>query len=152
MYSNNIVNFQESTTILNAHTKKVWKLIVCTSYHYYYLQDFPTSVSWWSFTGVWVTGRILRSPGLFSVFWLISAIQWMESIRPVIYILSLCQAFWDYFKRTNYKLYPWNPHVPHLFLVLWQGPHICFSFLFLLLHCDPQEWQNLFTARYPFFC
>ena len=32
MYSNNIVNFQESTTILNAHTKKVWKLIVCISY------------------------------------------------------------------------------------------------------------------------
>ncbi len=30
MYINNIVNFQESTTILNAHTKKVWKLIVCT--------------------------------------------------------------------------------------------------------------------------
>ena len=33
MYSNKIVNFQESTIILNAHTKKkVWKLIVCTSY------------------------------------------------------------------------------------------------------------------------
>ena len=32
MYSNKIVNFQESTTILNARTKKVWKLIVCTSY------------------------------------------------------------------------------------------------------------------------
>ena len=31
MYSNNILNFQESTTILNTHTKKVWKLIVCTS-------------------------------------------------------------------------------------------------------------------------
>ena len=30
MYSNNILNFQEST-ILNACTKKVWKLIVCTS-------------------------------------------------------------------------------------------------------------------------
>ena len=29
MYSNNILNFQESTTILNAGTKKVWKLIVC---------------------------------------------------------------------------------------------------------------------------
>ena len=27
MYRNNIVNFQEFTTILNAHTKKVWKLI-----------------------------------------------------------------------------------------------------------------------------
>ena len=32
MYSNNIVNFQESTTILNACTKKkVWKLIECTT-------------------------------------------------------------------------------------------------------------------------
>ena len=30
MYSNGILNFQESTAILNAHTKKVWKLIVCT--------------------------------------------------------------------------------------------------------------------------
>ena len=34
MYSNNILNFQESTPSLNAHTKKVWKLIVCTSYHW----------------------------------------------------------------------------------------------------------------------
>ena len=33
MYSKNILNFQESTTILNACTKKVWKLIVCTSYN-----------------------------------------------------------------------------------------------------------------------
>ena len=32
MYSNNILNFQESTTILDTQTKKVWKLIVCTSY------------------------------------------------------------------------------------------------------------------------
>ena len=32
MYSNNIGKFQESTTILNAHTKKIWNLIVCTSY------------------------------------------------------------------------------------------------------------------------
>ena len=32
MYSNNIVNFQESTPILNACTKKFWKLIECTTY------------------------------------------------------------------------------------------------------------------------
>ena len=32
MYSNNILNFQESTTILNACTKKVWKLIECIMY------------------------------------------------------------------------------------------------------------------------
>ena len=35
MYSNNILNFQEATTILNDHTKDVWKLIVCTSYMVY---------------------------------------------------------------------------------------------------------------------
>ena len=32
MYSNNILNFQESTTIVNACTKKVWKPIECTTY------------------------------------------------------------------------------------------------------------------------
>ena len=32
MYSNNILNFQESMTILNAYTNKVWKLIECTTY------------------------------------------------------------------------------------------------------------------------
>ena len=37
MYSNNILNFQKSTTILNACTKKVWKFIVCTLYIYIYL-------------------------------------------------------------------------------------------------------------------
>ena len=35
MYSNNMLNFQQSTTILNAGTKKVWNLIECTTY----LQD-----------------------------------------------------------------------------------------------------------------
>ena len=37
MYSNNILNVQASTTILNAHTKKVWILIVCTMYIYIYI-------------------------------------------------------------------------------------------------------------------
>ena len=37
MYSNTILNFQEYTTILNAHTKNVWKLISCTSYIYIYI-------------------------------------------------------------------------------------------------------------------
>ena len=37
MYSNNIVNFQESTTILNACTKNVWKLIECTTHVYIYI-------------------------------------------------------------------------------------------------------------------
>ena len=35
MYSNSILNFQESMTILNACTKKVWKIIEGTTYEEY---------------------------------------------------------------------------------------------------------------------
>ena len=37
MSSNNILNSQESTTILNARRKKIWKLIECTIYIYIYM-------------------------------------------------------------------------------------------------------------------
>ena len=37
MYSNNILNFQESTLILNACTKTVWKLIECITHIYIYI-------------------------------------------------------------------------------------------------------------------
>ena len=37
MYSNNIVNVQESTTILNARTKKSGKIIEGTLYIYIYI-------------------------------------------------------------------------------------------------------------------
>ena len=39
-------------------------------YNYYLLiRVFHISVSWWSFTRVWVRASLLKSPGLFSVFW-----------------------------------------------------------------------------------
>ena len=37
MYSNNILNIQGSTTILNAYTKEVWKLTEGTTYIYIYI-------------------------------------------------------------------------------------------------------------------
>ena len=39
IYRNNIVKFQESTTTLNARTKKVWKPLECTTYIYIYIRD-----------------------------------------------------------------------------------------------------------------
>ena len=42
-------------------------------YYYYYcllLKSFHISISWWSFTGIWVTASLLQPPGLFPVFWL----------------------------------------------------------------------------------
>ena len=43
-------------------------------YHYYYyyylvIRDVHISVSWWFSTGLWGTASLLKSPGLFSVFW-----------------------------------------------------------------------------------
>ena len=46
--------------------------------HYYYLlfeSFFHISVSWWFLTEVWVTAILLKSPGLFSVFWPISIMK-----------------------------------------------------------------------------
>ena len=37
LYSNNIANLQESTTILNVGTKKAWRLIECTPYIHIYM-------------------------------------------------------------------------------------------------------------------
>ena len=36
--------------------------------YYLLIRVFHINVSWWSFTGVWVTASLLKSPGLFSVF------------------------------------------------------------------------------------
>ena len=54
--------------------------------YYYSLRCFPTSVSWRSLTEVWVTTSLLKSPGLFSVFWAILtmlSVRW-SSVRPPI--------------------------------------------------------------------
>ena len=50
----------------------------------YFLRVFHFSFSWWIFTGVWMTASLLRSSGLFSVFWPFSVITvvWMVSSRP----------------------------------------------------------------------
>ena len=77
MCSNYILNFQESTTILNARTKSLetyWRHHVVLLLHNWYfslLRSFYTSVSWWFFAGGWVTESFLKSPGLL-VFWPIS--------------------------------------------------------------------------------
>ena len=38
-------------------------------YYYYSLRAFHISFRRWFFTGVWVTASLLKSPGLFTVFW-----------------------------------------------------------------------------------
>ena len=56
MYSNNILNFRVFTRILNAHTKKVWKLIV-----YIYIVIHRQTVSFYQNSSVWLDPQDARS-------------------------------------------------------------------------------------------
>ena len=51
-------------------------------YYYLLLRVFHISVSWWSFTGVWVTASLLKSPGLLSVFWPLSVVLMISTRSP----------------------------------------------------------------------
>ena len=49
-----------------------WQVLGCAYYYYYYyslIRAFHISVSRWFFIGVWVKASLLKSPGLFIVFW-----------------------------------------------------------------------------------
>ena len=63
IYSNNILNFQESTTILNACTKKVWKLIECTTY----IANYILSLKLFCFLikVIHKTGNLLNAPYIY---------------------------------------------------------------------------------------
>ena len=84
-------------------------------YFYYSLRVFHISVSWLSFTGVWVTASLFKSPGLFSVFWPISIIQlfqWSPLVLLFPSTLSLYHSFDDCTKSTNYNWYKSHFHIP----------------------------------------
>ena len=57
MYSNNILNFQESTIILNLCTKIVWKLIEGTMYIYIYIYVWRSV--FWENLWCWLAGRLM---------------------------------------------------------------------------------------------
>ena len=61
-------------------------------YYYYYcftsLTVFLTSISWWSFSGVWVSASLLKFPRFFSVFWLILTVLSFEW-SPLIFLFPI---------------------------------------------------------------
>ena len=72
-------------------------------YYYSLIRVFHISVRWWCFTGVWVTASLLKSPGLFSVFWpfsIILSFRWSPLVRqlpsppvPLVILLLLFQTY-----------------------------------------------------------
>ena len=73
----------------------------------YSLRVFHISVSWWSFTGVWVTASLLKSPELFSVFWPISIIQlfgWSPLVLLFPSPLVLVSILWWLYQWHHLRL------------------------------------------------
>ena len=67
-FSGKVYAFVYLSSSFNFYTVVNWKKHY--HYHYYFLiRVFHISVGWWYFTRDWVTKSLLKSPGLFSVFW-----------------------------------------------------------------------------------
>ena len=84
------------------------------------MRVFHVSINWWSFTGIWVTTSLLKSPGFFSVFWPISTILWF-GWSPIVHLF---------------------PSPPVLLQILWWAPitiGIIVTFIF--------QW--FFNSTYP---
>ena len=77
-----------------------------------------------------MTASLLKSPGLFSVFWPFSTMLWSgwssSVLHPPIPLIlhSYCT------KSTNLDWYNHHLHVPYVFLITRQGPDTYFSFHF----------------------
>ena len=54
--------------MINLFDFSLWR-IIDFGFYLLLIRVFHISVSWWSFTGDWVTASLLKFPGLFSVFW-----------------------------------------------------------------------------------
>ena len=87
-----IENYHFTSTHPNPQSANSWKrlekcivmsMIIFTSWKFFFF----ISVNWWSFTGVWVKASLLKSPGLFSVFWLISILM-LFGLSPLVFLFS----------------------------------------------------------------
>ena len=77
---------------------------------------FHTIIHWWSFTGVRVTASLLRSPGLFWVFYpILIRLNGLDSSSDLNFFLSSFKSFGDRSKCTNSNWYHCQPHVSQIF-------------------------------------
>ena len=96
--------------------------------------SFHTSVSWWLFSGVWMTVSLFNSPGLFSVFWLILVMLWF-GWSPLVLQFPTLPAPLSSLGRSFQACYillgsPLLTGSRAFSLVLLQGRITCHSFCF----------------------
>ena len=108
-------------------------------YYYYPFSFFHISFSWWSFTGVWVTASLLKSPKtLLSILVVLnSAVVWMVSTRTPISKSSspFSKPLVTVPKPLVTVPYNWHHHVPYFLNFLARSRYLSFfsnSFSFIL--------------------
>ena len=86
------------------------------------LRIFHTNINWWTFTGVWVTASLLKSPGLFSVFWLILTVL-SFGWSPLVFLFLILQFPWWLYLTHWLQLVPPSPSRSIVCLFFFQFPN-----------------------------
>ena len=89
-------------------------LLYSLYYHYFWWVS-HISVSRWSFTGVWMTASVYRSPVIFSEFWPILKMLSFGWSPFVLQFANVPSLFRDHSKCANYNWYHRYFHVPQLY-------------------------------------
>ena len=124
---------------------------------FYFFHIFHTSVSWWSFTIVWMRASFLISPELFSVF---LSIHTMLSSGWSWLVLRLIIPIQTFGGRSNYTSYNWyhrHPHLPQFSLSSDKISVLISLFTFLDFHFVVRwggkvhyslesDWQQVFSG------
>ena len=105
------------------------------------------------FTGVWVTANLFKSPGLFSVFWPISTLLYLDSFHPSRYfqvLQSLYQSFGDCTKNTNWHNHHF--HVPQFFQFPSKVKVLILLFAFFQFYCGLLGQQSPQFCKFSLLC
>ena len=131
---------------------------ICNYYYHYSttLRVFHISINWLPFTGVWVTASLLKSPGLFSVFWPISTLlSFGWSLLVFLFpILSVpFPVFWWLYRAYRSQLVSPSLSCSISFSVPQQDTSTYLSFrLPSILLCGLQGRQSQQFRKFSVFC
>ena len=118
------------------------------------MRVFHISNSWWSFTGIWDRASLLKSPRLFSVFWLISITQ-LFSWSPLVPLFPsppiLVQILWWLYQEPQLQLVSPLLLCSTLFSNPLKGPCTYSSFKFLSILLCPLGQQSPQFCKFSFF-
>ena len=133
----------------------VWMVSTRPDYYYcYYLliRVFHISVSWWSFTGDWLTASFLKSPGLFSVFWPFSIILlfgWSPLGRQLPNPPGPLITFSYRAKSTNHNWYNCHVHY-YYYYYYYYTPCEFFTSVLTSSFSLKTEWQQVSSGPKDF--